>query len=111
MEIELGPKTKVKKVEATGSVQLPEESYPAQTYAPREESAQISPATQTYKAQKGDTLQKISQKFYGTTKKWHKIYKANEDTLKSPDRLRPGMTLNIPVDGSNKLKEPSEKLK
>ncbi|MFY9402849.1 MAG: LysM peptidoglycan-binding domain-containing protein [Candidatus Omnitrophota bacterium] len=53
---------------------------------------------QRYTVGKNDTLQKISQKFYGTTKKWVKIYNANKDTLKSPDRLYPGQTLNIPKE-------------
>ncbi len=50
----------------------------------------------TYKVQKGDTLQKISQKFYGTSKKWTWLYKANKDRLKSPDNIYPGQTLVIP---------------
>ena len=49
-----------------------------------------------YTVQKGDTLQKISEKFYGTTKNWTKIYKANKDVLKSPDRIRPGQKITIP---------------
>jgi len=51
---------------------------------------------QKYTVQKNDTLQKISQKFYGTTKKWNKIYEANKETLKTPDRVYPGQVLNIP---------------
>ena len=50
----------------------------------------------TYTVQKGDTLQKISQKFYGTTKNWTKIYTANKGTLKGPDKIRPGQKLTIP---------------
>ncbi|MDI6758674.1 MAG: LysM peptidoglycan-binding domain-containing protein [Candidatus Omnitrophota bacterium] len=50
-----------------------------------------------YIVQKNDTLQKISQKFYGTAKKWHKIYNANKDTLKGPDKIYPGKELKIPV--------------
>ncbi len=50
----------------------------------------------TYKARKGDTLQKISYKFYGTTKKWPLLYKANKDKLKSPDAVYPGQVLVIP---------------
>lgn len=50
----------------------------------------------TYKARKGDTLQKISQKFYGTTKKWTLLYRANRDKLESPDELYPGQVLVIP---------------
>lgn len=53
-----------------------------------------------YKVQKNDTLQKISLKFYGTTKKWKILFNANKDTLKSPDRLRPGMTIRIPKAGA-----------
>lgn len=51
-----------------------------------------------YTVQKNDTLQKISQKYFGTTKKWHKIYKANQDVLKGPDKVYPGQVLNIPVE-------------
>lgn len=50
-----------------------------------------------YTVQKGDTLQKISMKFYGTTKKWKKLYDANRDVLKSPDRVYPGKTIRIPT--------------
>ncbi len=51
-----------------------------------------------YIVQKGDTLQKISEKFFGTTKRWNNIYNANKRTLKSPDRIRPGQKLVIPKD-------------
>ncbi len=60
----------------------------------REEVAQES--FEKYTVQKNDTLQKISQKFFGTTKKWMKIYDANKDTLKSPNSIRPGQVINIP---------------
>lgn len=51
---------------------------------------------QYYVVQKNDTLQKISHKFYGTTRKWNFLYKANKDVLKSPDKLRLGVKLLIP---------------
>lgn len=51
---------------------------------------------QYYVVQKNDTLQKISHKFYGTTRKWNFLYKANKDVLKSPDKLHPGVELLIP---------------
>lgn len=53
----------------------------------------------TYKVQKGDTLQKISTKFYGTTKKWQKIFLANQDKLKAADKVYPGQVLRIPQEG------------
>lgn len=51
---------------------------------------------QYYVVKKSDTLQKISHKFYGTTRKWSFIYKANKDVLKSPDKVYPGVELLIP---------------
>jgi len=51
---------------------------------------------QVYVVQKGDTLQKISEKFFGTTKKWKSIYDLNKQVLKSPDRIRAGQKLLIP---------------
>jgi len=51
-----------------------------------------------YVVQKGDTLQKISQEFFGTTLKWKDIFNANEHVLKSPDRIRPGQKLLIPKE-------------
>lgn len=64
--------------------------------------AETPAAGTVYTVQKGDTLQKISQKFYGSTKNWHKIYEANKDVLKSPDKIRPGQTIRIPgAEGSS----------
>jgi nucleoid-associated protein YgaU len=61
-----------------------------------------------YKVLKGDTLQKISKKFYGTTKKWNKIFEANRNILKGPNKVYPGQVIDIPVDP---LKETKENLK
>lgn len=72
------------------------------------EPAAIKPRCEKYAVRKGDTLQKISQQFYGTTKKWNKIYEANKGALKGPDKIYPGQTINVPVE---ELKEPKENLK
>lgn len=50
-----------------------------------------------YTVQKGDTLQKISEKFYGTTKKWSEIYKANKNVIKDSSRIYPGQVIVIPA--------------
>lgn len=63
------------------------------------------PLMQAYKVQKGDTLQKISQKYYGTTKKWTKIYDANKEALKGPNKIYPGQTINIPAESQSDIKE------
>jgi len=51
-----------------------------------------------YVVKKGDTLQKISNDFYGTTKRWKKIYEANKKVLKAPDLIKEGQKLVIPMD-------------
>lgn len=67
--------------------------------APRSNYAPSSPRSgKTYLVQKGDTLQKISQKFYGTTRQWRKIYDANRAKIKGgPDKLAVGTKLTIPA--------------
>lgn len=45
--------------------------------------------------QPGETLQTISWKYFGTTRKWYKIFKENNKTLETPDSLEPGMTLHF----------------
>ena len=61
-------------------------------------AAHASPGVhaKTYTVQRGDTLQKISQKIYGTTKSWQKIFDANKSKLKKPDMIVVGMVLQIP---------------
>jgi nucleoid-associated protein YgaU len=44
----------------------------------------------------GETLSGISYKYYGSTNKWQKIYNANRETIENPNRIKPGMRLNIP---------------
>lgn len=67
---------------------------------PQENLAEVVTAEiQYYVVQDNDTLQKISRKFYGTTRKWNFIYESNADVLKSPDRLYPGTQIKIvPLD-------------
>jgi LysM repeat protein len=60
---------------------------------------------QKYTVQKNDTLQKISQNFYGTTKKWTKIYDSNRGVLKGPNKIYAGQVLNVPVEGMKETKE------
>jgi nucleoid-associated protein YgaU len=84
-----------------------------QTETPIEE-ANLS--FQKYTVVKNDTLQKISMKFYGTTKKWIKLYQANKNILRGPDKLYAGQILNIPSDSkentqNQKMQEPQENLK
>ncbi len=50
----------------------------------------------TYVVQPGDTLGKISIKFYGTSRRYMDIYNANRDVLSSPSNVEVGQQLIIP---------------
>ena len=51
---------------------------------------------QEYTIEKDDTLQKISKKFYNTYSKWPKIYEANKNVLTNPNKIKPGIKIQIP---------------
>jgi nucleoid-associated protein YgaU len=54
------------------------------------------PTEQTYTVASGDSLSKIAHKFYGDAKEWRRIFEANRDVVKDPDRIFPGQKLKIP---------------
>ena len=54
------------------------------------------PALTFYTVKKGDTLSKISKQFYGDANAYKKIFDANRDQLKDPDKIQPGQVLRIP---------------
>lgn len=118
-EIELGPTNKIKTSYpantpmAAGSIDEPKMVQETQTDTQTGES---NFSFEKYTVAKNDTLQKISKKLYGTTKRWTKIYEANKDVLHGPDKLYPGQILNIPFGPkvnaeSQKMQEPKENLK
>ena len=82
----------------SGSEKMPEIVYkePSSDTGTENLSSSGAKHKEFYVVQKGDTLQKISEKLYGTTQKWKSLYDANKHILKSPDRIRPGMKLLIP---------------
>jgi len=117
---------RVVEVELGFSKKLPPRSTAGQA-APAEETVEVMEVQETvpaaagqtftsYTVGKNDTLQKISKKFYGTTRKWTNIYEANKDILRTPDKLYPGQTLKIPSGPGLKaqpgtMAEPTENLK
>jgi LysM repeat protein len=50
----------------------------------------------TYTVKSGDTLQKISQKLFGTTKRWTALADLNSDVIDDEDNLRVGTVLKVP---------------
>jgi nucleoid-associated protein YgaU len=44
----------------------------------------------------GDSLSRISLRYYGTANRWQEIYEANRDVLSRENVLRPGQRLQLP---------------
>ncbi len=51
---------------------------------------------------KGDTLSSIAYRAYGRASAYTKIYRANPDLVKNPNRIYVGMKLRVPVDAEYK---------
>jgi len=58
--------------------------------------ASATQASGVYQLQRGDTLGKAAQRFYGTNRKWRLVYEANRHILDNPNRVIPHLTLIIP---------------
>ena len=64
---------------------------------PEAQGGNAGPATdRMYVVQGGDSLSKISKKFYGDANSWKRIFEANRDVVKNPDLIQPGWRLRIP---------------
>ncbi|NOY83078.1 MAG: LysM peptidoglycan-binding domain-containing protein [Kiritimatiellaeota bacterium] len=61
-------------------------------------AASTVPASEVrvYVVREGDTLSRISRKYYGTSRYWGKLRDANSAVLHGSDRLAPGMRLRLP---------------
>jgi nucleoid-associated protein YgaU len=57
-----------------------------------------TPAGQTYTVKAGDTLSKISRQFYGDANEYMRIFYANRDKLRDPDKIQVGQQLSIPPE-------------
>jgi nucleoid-associated protein YgaU len=52
--------------------------------------------TQYYEVKKGDSLSKIAKQYYGDPMLYPRIFEANKDILKDPNKIKPGQKLRIP---------------
>ena len=52
--------------------------------------------TQWYEVKSGDTLFKIAKEHYGDGNLYTEIFKANQDVLTDPDKIKVGQKLRIP---------------
>jgi nucleoid-associated protein YgaU len=69
----------------------PVASAPVRTIAPPS-----APVERVHTVQEGDSLTRISSRYYGSANRWQDIYDANRDILKGENALRPGQRLRIP---------------
>ena len=53
---------------------------------------------QVYSVKPGDNLSKIAKHFYGDSNEYMRIFYANRDKLRDPDRIQVGQQLTIPPD-------------
>ena len=60
------------------------------------QSGSSSTATKIYEVVSGDSLSKIAKREYGNANEWRRIFDANQDLLKDPDKIYPGQKLKIP---------------
>ena len=60
------------------------------------QSGSSSTASKLYEVVAGDSLSKIAKREYGNANEWRRIYEANQDILKDPDKIYPGQKLKIP---------------
>jgi nucleoid-associated protein YgaU len=59
---------------------------------------QSSKGGQSYTVKAGDTLSKISKQFYGDPNEYMRIFYANRDKLRDPDKIQIGQQLVIPPE-------------
>ncbi len=64
--------------------------------APAAQAPAPAPVVRTHVVSDGDTLTKISLRYYGTANKWSTIYQANRDKLPNESVLSIGTVLRIP---------------
>ena len=46
--------------------------------------------------EEGDTLMRISARFYGTNRKWREIREANKTIISSDGRVKAGQVIKLP---------------
>lgn len=59
-------------------------------------AAPQSSQTRTYTVKAGDTLSGIAKVYYADASQYTKIFDANRDKLKDPNKIQPGQVLIIP---------------
>lgn len=77
-------------------VEIEEESFVPEPESAIETKPDTAGKSELYLVQKGDSLWKISKKFYNRGSDWKKILEANPEIKKDSKSLKPGMEIVIP---------------
>ncbi|MFQ5631470.1 MAG: LysM peptidoglycan-binding domain-containing protein [bacterium] len=56
------------------------------------------PVAVTYKVLRGESLSRISERFYDTPEKWTKVFQANIERISDPNIIKANQKLQIPID-------------
>jgi nucleoid-associated protein YgaU len=78
----------------TADISVAEQQAQAATVGGGSQNAQI------YTVKAGDTLSKISKQFYGDANEYMRIFYANRDKLKDPDKIQVGQELKVPSENA-----------
>ena len=70
----------------------------SQGVAANQPASVVQNTGQSYTVQAGDTLSKISKHFYGDASEFMRIFYANRDKLRDPNKIQVGQQLTIPPD-------------
>ena len=68
-----------------------------QTEKSAKEDSSSAPKTRTIIVLKGESLSKIAEKIYGSSRKYTLLYEANKETLKDPNNIHIGQILKVPL--------------
>ncbi len=77
---------------------VPASGSAAATPAKAVQPASASAAPQEYIIKPGDTLSRLSERFYNSPEKWTKIYEANRESVRNPNYIYIGQRIIIPPD-------------
>ena len=85
-------------IAAAARLGTPAASIASGTPLPVVRTAPASPAADAriHTVAEGDSLSRISMRYYGTPNRWQEIFQANRDVLQGSSTLRVGMQLRIP---------------
>ena len=56
------------------------------------------PEVEYYEIKSGDTLSAIARKYYGDAKQYPRLFEANREVIKDPDKIYPGQKIRVPMD-------------